>query len=367
MSFPDWLTTIGRFPVKIQDWGETGYAYKGYAPRMDLHTTETTGFPDYAAGKNQPHLTIKPVKTALGLEVRQHQSLNIGARALLGVSTNTANAIQVEQVMYSDRDLARSVGGLWVGSLSAAQLATLGEFYVALCALCGIPPVWVGTRGRLTQEAWLARVGWGVIDHARTPQNSHWDCGELNIFGALADAGSQVGEKVGGQVRPNPGPASASKYPRHGLTYAEVKSVQRACNQWFGATLEKDGAYGPATTAAVKAAQGVLGVDQDGIWGDGTQAAYDAWRAKKRAPVKFTAPKLRKGSRGKAVTHLQAGFLRVFGSYAGPIKKSGGADGKFGTGTELVVQEFQCRVGLTPDGVVGPKTWAKLGRWHINP
>ncbi|HEY6723637.1 MAG TPA: peptidoglycan-binding domain-containing protein [Polyangiaceae bacterium] len=42
------------------------------------------------------------------------------------------------------------------------------------------------------------------------------------------------------------------------------------------------------------------------------------------------------------------------------------ADGRFGAGTEAAVKEFQRRNGLTTpkhpngDGIVGPKTWAKL-------
>jgi peptidoglycan hydrolase-like protein with peptidoglycan-binding domain len=368
MSFPTWVSRIGRFTVTRKDWGRTGYGYKGYAPRLVLHTTETIGLPDYASGANQPHLTIRLSSDGRDLTVWQHQSLNIGARALLGTSTNTANCIQVEQCMYSDGEIAKRVGGQWVGGLSATELATLGDFYRALADLCGIPAR-AYSGGRMSQSAWLAFSG--VCEHAHVPQNSHWDCGVLDVIGALARAGAAAGSAVSkpsrGEARPKPGPATASKWDRHGLTYSEVKSVQKALNDHFGASLTVDGSYGPATLAAVKAAQRTLKVTADGIWGDATQAAYDRWKDAKRKPVKPSAPKLRNGSKGIAVIHLQAGLLRVFPTYAGPIKRTGGADGKFGDGTEQVVREFQRRSGLTPDGVVGPKTWAKLGRYHINP
>ena len=40
---------------------------------------------------------------------------------------------------------------------------------------------------------------------------------------------------------------------------------------------------------------------------------------------------------------------------------TGGADGVFGPKTKAAVIAFQKKHGLTADGIVGPKTWAKLG------
>ena len=57
---------------------------------------------------------------------------------------------------------------------------------------------------------------------------------------------------------------------------------------------------------------------------------------------------IKKGSRGTDVTALQ--------------KKLGiAADGIFGADTERAVRAWQMRHGLTPDGIVGPSTWASLG------
>jgi|GEM_PF-3239364 len=47
--------------------------------------------------------------------------------------------------------------------------------------------------------------------------------------------------------------------------------------------------------------------------------------------------------------------LRTLGFYQGPI------DGVYGRGTYDAVVAFQARRQLTPDGVVGPSTWAALG------
>jgi len=57
---------------------------------------------------------------------------------------------------------------------------------------------------------------------------------------------------------------------------------------------------------------------------------------------------LKKGSRGPNVKILQE-YLEI------------GADGIFGSGTEASVKKWQTANGLTADGIVGPKTWAKMG------
>jgi lysozyme family protein len=60
---------------------------------------------------------------------------------------------------------------------------------------------------------------------------------------------------------------------------------------------------------------------------------------------------LRAGARGAAVRRLQAALgIRV--------------DGAFGPQTHDAVVAFQRRHDLSPDGVVGAKTWAKLAKAH---
>ncbi len=61
---------------------------------------------------------------------------------------------------------------------------------------------------------------------------------------------------------------------------------------------------------------------------------------------------LAKGSSGNDVTELQTALSMLGFSVA--------IDGKFGKATERAVREFQKREGLKVDGVVGPKTEAKL-------
>ena len=59
-------------------------------------------------------------------------------------------------------------------------------------------------------------------------------------------------------------------------------------------------------------------------------------------------PTIRRGARGDDVKKLQAKL------------KLKSVDGIFGPTTEAAVREFQRKAELVPDGIVGPKTWAKL-------
>lgn len=68
------------------------------------------------------------------------------------------------------------------------------------------------------------------------------------------------------------------------------------------------------------------------------------------------------GSMGPQVAALQAGFNKVFPSYAGlPLA----VDGDFGPATQHAVREFQNRAGLAVDGIVGPLTAASLARYGV--
>jgi hypothetical protein len=71
---------------------------------------------------------------------------------------------------------------------------------------------------------------------------------------------------------------------------------------------------------------------------------------------------LRRGSSGELVTWLQRRLNQIAGPHGhGAL---GGkllvTDGVFGERTEKVVKAFQTNRGLAADGVVGPKTWARL-------
>ncbi len=76
---------------------------------------------------------------------------------------------------------------------------------------------------------------------------------------------------------------------------------------------------------------------------------------KVETPVKCDLPELHRGSKGKSVRALQ---ILLIGN--GCSCGSYGADGDFGSATKAAVVKYQYQNSLEDDGVVGPKTWAKL-------
>ncbi len=72
--------------------------------------------------------------------------------------------------------------------------------------------------------------------------------------------------------------------------------------------------------------------------------------------VTLKLPELKKGSEGEAVEALQ----RILSTYGYSLGSKNPFDGSFGSKTDAAVREFQADHGLTVDGIVGAKTWAKL-------
>jgi peptidoglycan hydrolase-like protein with peptidoglycan-binding domain len=108
-----------------------------------------------------------------------------------------------------------------------------------------------------------------------------------------------------------------------------------------------DGVFGAKTTTAVKNFQSLKFMTRDGVVGNKT------WRALYLgAPVDM--PILKKGDKGELVKQVQE-RLAVGNLYVGKI------DGEFGSKMEASIKELQKRNGFTQDGVIGDRTWAKIG------
>ena len=153
--------------------------------------------------------------------------------------------------------------------------------------------------------------------------------------------------------------ASAQSYSL-GDEADEIATIQTALKKLKLYTGDITGHYGAKTQTAVKTFQKRYGLEEDGIAGEGTiQALYEA------ADITYSASSsasdssgdsgsvLRQGSRSDAVRTLQED-LKALGYYDGSIS------GHYGSLTEAAVMKFQRANGLSPDGVAGTKTLAKI-------
>lgn len=148
---------------------------------------------------------------------------------------------------------------------------------------------------------------------------------------------------------PTPPPPQQTNVYKIGSTGPKVVEIQNICNFWGWNAGAADGIYGPATAEGVKRAQQFLKVPADGIWGPQTDLAYYSFIAYLGTLVPSGRPTIRKGDTGEDVRYAQSklGYLKV--------------DGIFGEATRLRVVKMQRLWGLVPDGVIGPKTWSKIG------
>ncbi|MGI5839991.1 MAG: LysM peptidoglycan-binding domain-containing protein, partial [bacterium] len=116
-----------------------------------------------------------------------------------------------------------------------------------------------------------------------------------------------------------------------------------------------DGIFGTGTEAAVRAFQTSRGLAADGVVGAATwNALFLPGRPTPPQPAPPPPyPVLRRGDTGPYVQILQRQLMAQ--GY-----EPGAEDGIFGPRTEAAVRAFQTDRGLTPDGVVGPRTWEEL-------
>lgn len=130
---------------------------------------------------------------------------------------------------------------------------------------------------------------------------------------------------------------------RYGMRGNVVKFLQCYLNL-YGNSLIVDGIFGGGTLAAVQKFQRDNSLSIDGIVGKNT------WRTLMRQDK---LPLLRYGSRGVYCRYAQQKLLSK-------LYPTGTIDGIFGANTQNAVIQFQQENGLSPDGIIGPLTWAKL-------
>ncbi len=172
-----------------------------------------------------------------------------------------------------------------------------------------------------------------------------------------------------------------SSYPgtplRMGSTGLDVQTIQTYLNRIrrnypaIPAITDPAGSFQNSTNAAVTKFQSIFNLTPDGIVGKSTWYKISSLYAAVTRLAELdsegtslgigTVPPsavLRQGSRGQDVITLQY-LLDVISEYY-PGVPSPAQDGIFGSGTAQSVMAFQRAVNLSPDGIVGARTWKAL-------
>ena len=177
-----------------------------------------------------------------------------------------------------------------------------------------------------------------------------------------------------------------SSYPgtalRTGSTGLDVQTIQtylgriRRNYPAIPAITDQAGVFGDSTRAAVAKFQSIFNLSPDGIVGKSTwnKLSYLYASVTRLAELDSegttlgigTVPPssvLRLGSSGQDVITLQY-LLNVAAEFNATIPAPA-QDGNFGSGTQQSVMAFQRAAGLTPDGIVGPRTWQALYNTYL--
>ena len=164
---------------------------------------------------------------------------------------------------------------------------------------------------------------------------------------------------------------------REGNSGVDVRSLQYYLDAlaYFNDALpdiEQDGYFGPATAAAVRAFQSLVGLNPDGIVGPQT------WQQLKRAYADILSMLpagmeesnagiypgyfLSLGMENEDVRNLQT-YLKGIADYSGVIPPIA-VTGVFDEATRDAVAALQAQNGLPPTGNVGPATWSLIRRLY---
>lgn len=152
-----------------------------------------------------------------------------------------------------------------------------------------------------------------------------------------------------------------------GLDVLRMEIYLRQISVYFGADtipqVEVNGIYDENTRRAVSAFQRFYGMDVTGkvdepTWNAIVSVYYDVTDELPPEVLPYPGRAFRAGDAGEEVKFIQNALNTVRRGIKEipPLD----VDGMFGPKTENAVKAFQNYYGLTPDGVVGPLTWAKL-------
>ncbi|MEU6622633.1 peptidoglycan-binding protein [Streptomyces litmocidini] len=133
-----------------------------------------------------------------------------------------------------------------------------------------------------------------------------------------------------------------------------VRKLQQLLNEHVPdlPSLAVDGDFGPVTDERVRVYQRRVEITDDGIAGPQTWGMLTGGERSQEAAA--GTPTLQQGAHGPAVRKLQ----RLLNDHLPDMQLV--VDGQFGPVTHARVREFQQRVAIAVDGIVGPQTWGHL-------
>jgi peptidoglycan hydrolase-like protein with peptidoglycan-binding domain len=157
---------------------------------------------------------------------------------------------------------------------------------------------------------------------------------------------------IGGNSSGGTGTGTGTRHLEKGMRGDDVRKLQKRLKTLGYETGPIDGVFGDITYSAVILYQGNANIHQDGIVGPVTWGKLNNGAAS-LVPDPPQSNYLKKGSRGNAVTTVQARLI-VLGYL------NDDADGIFGKLTHAAVVAFQTDQGIKVDGIVGPVTYGRL-------
>ncbi|GGT59425.1 peptidoglycan recognition protein family protein [Streptomyces purpureus] len=289
--------------------------------KIIVHHTSTPNTTDLspAAAIDLAHIMQNDQMDVRGwIDTGQHFTISRGAYILEGrhesVSALQGGTRQVESAhAYGQNQVAVGIeneGTYMKVGQPAAQYAALLELCTHICRQYGLRAYQI----------------YGHRDFNAT------DCPGDRLYAMLPQLRREVAARLGGDP-------TAPVWPvvRSGDSGRQVVALQHLLVR-YGQPVTVDGAFGPATEAAVREVQTVNHATKDGIAGN------QVWH-------QVVVP-VRLGDTGAAVSALQT--LLATGGVPTAV------DGVFGAATETSVTGFQSARQLPADGVVDARTWGRL-------
>ncbi len=145
-----------------------------------------------------------------------------------------------------------------------------------------------------------------------------------------------------------------SEYDKSSLIRSEIM-LQAVLKNYGYYTSKIDGDFGPASKKALKEFQSSNNLISDGILGKNTCKTLNSKENVVKKTIKSSNIINTNSQKAKSTEILNVQKrLAELGFYSGDV------DGINGSRTKSAIKNFQSRAGLTPDGIIGPKTLSAL-------